>query len=190
MDSKNILVILGSPRKDGYSTYLARQCIDQLEKEHTNVEVIRLYDMNIKACIACDSCRKPNSNFCILNDDMKPLYKKIIDCDGLVLAFPIYWFSINAQMKLFIDRFYAMAPWKTKVLKDKKVGAIIVYGDGDPYISGAVNAIRSLQDTFNYTESKLCKVVYSTEIAEENRGNDEKMGKEIMGLATAMISGE
>jgi len=190
MDSKNILVVLGSPRKDGYSTYLAKQCIEKLEKEHSNVEVIRLYDMNIKACIACDSCRKPNSNFCVLNDDMKPLYKKIIDCNGLVLAFPIYWFSINAQMKLFIDRFYAMAPWKTKVLKDKKVGVIIVYGDEDPYSSGAVNAIRSLQDTFNYTESNLCKVVYSTEIAKEKRGKNEKMDKEIAELVTTMISQE
>ncbi|MFC2137770.1 flavodoxin family protein [Bacteroidota bacterium] len=180
--NNKVLVVLSSPRKEGYSTYLAKIAIDYLIKKGIEVEVLNLYKMEIKACNACDKCRKNSGEFCVLKDDMKEIYKKITNSFGLILACPIYWFTINAKMKLFIDRFYGFHTEKTKLLKNKKIGVILSYGDIDPYMSGAINAIRTLEDSFKYTESNLCKIVYGTEIEKENRNDESEKNYEIINM--------
>ena len=186
MKNKKVLVVLSSPRKEGYSTYLAKIAVDYLLKKGIETEVLNLYKMNIKACTACDKCRKTSGEFCVQKDDMKEIYQKIADSDGIILACPIYWFTINAKMKLFIDRFYGFHTEKTKLLKDKRIGVILSYGDIDPYISGAINAIRTLEDSFKYTESYLCKIVYGTEIVKEKRIIDTSKNKEIRDLVNEL----
>ncbi len=176
------MVVLSSPRKGGYSTYLANTAIDYLTKRGFEIDVLNLYKMDIKACRACDKCRKTKNKYCVLKDDMKDIYQKIADSYGLILACPIYWFTINAKMKLFIDRFYGFNTEKTKVLKDKRIGVILSYGDIDPYLSGAINAIRTLEDTFKYTESHLCKIVYGTQVEKENRNNESAKIYEVIDM--------
>lgn len=184
---KKVLAVLGSPRKKSYSSYLANQVIKRLQAGGTEVDVIKLYDLEIKPCLACESCRKAKSNFCIQDDDMKPLYSRILESDALLLACPIYYFSVNAKMKLFIDRFYAFNNDTTGQLKDKKFGVILSYGDTDPYSSGAVNAIRMFEDAFKYTESKLCKVLYKTEVREMDRKQDPSLMEEITGFSEVLL---
>lgn len=82
---KSILAILGSPRRHGYSTFLANKTIESMEERNFKVDKILLRDLHIKPCIACNSCRKENSDYCIHNDDMKPLYEKIVTCDALLI---------------------------------------------------------------------------------------------------------
>ena len=69
-----------------------------------------------------------------------------------MIASPIYWFTISAQTKLFIDRWYALESSQGSVLKGKQFGILLTYGDDDPYTSGAINAIRTFQDMFRYTK--------------------------------------
>ncbi|MBN1398853.1 MAG: flavodoxin family protein [Bacteroidetes bacterium] len=177
---KKIIVVLGSPRAESYSTYLANIAVDYLKEVDVEVEIFDLYKMEIEACIACDECRKNSGNFCVQDDDMKKMYKKISESAGLILACPIYWFTINAKMKLFIDRFYGFHTEKTELLKDKRIGVILSYGDVDPYKSGAINAIRTLEDSFEYTKSYLCKIVYGTELKTTERKPDNKINKDII----------
>lgn len=184
--NKKVIVVLSSPRKEGYSTYLAKIAIDYLLKRGIEVEVLNLYKMNIKACTACDKCRKNNGEYCVLKDDMREIYQKIVDSYGLILASPIYWFTINAKMKLFIDRFYGFHTEKTKLLKDKRLGIILSYGDKDPYKSGAINAIRTLEDCFKYCESYLCKIVYGTSIVKERRNIGSTKDEEIRDLVSEL----
>lgn len=186
MINKKVIVVLSSPRKEGYSTYLAKNAIEYLLKRGIEVEVLNLYKMNIKACTACNKCKKNNGEFCVLKDDMREIYQKVADSYGLILAGPIYWFTINAKMKLFIDRFYAFHTEKTKILKDKRIGVILSYGELDPYTSGAINAIRTLEDSFKYSESCLCKIVYGTEIVKEKRNMETTKNKEIRDLVNEL----
>lgn len=162
MSEAKIVVLLGSPRKKGNSTLLAKEAVRGAIAESGKCETFYLQGMNIQPCRACDSCQQDEQHACVLKDDMQLLYPKILDATALLFATPIYWFSISAQTKIFLDRCYALNRPEGHLFKGKKVGVILTYGDRDPYVSGAVNAIRTLQDSFRYTESDIVGIVYGS----------------------------
>jgi multimeric flavodoxin WrbA len=184
---KKIVIITSSPRTKSYSTYLAKRVQKNLQENHHIVTTIDLNKMDLQVCVACDSCRKENSNFCVLKDDMKNIYPVIIESDAVLLASPIYWFSVNAKMKLLIDRFYAFYTEKTKALRNKTFGIILSYGDIDLYVSGAINAIRMFEDSFKYTGSKLCKILYATEVPDNERGENKLIENEIETMSKELV---
>jgi multimeric flavodoxin WrbA len=159
---KTILAIHGSPRKNGNSIYLAHQVMEAAEKRHARVAQVYLDDLKIKPCRGCDACRKDIKGHCVIKDDMHDLYKKVLKADVLLFSSPIYWFTYSAQLKLFFDRLYAVQTNTLSALRGKKIGIILTYGDVDPFAAGAVNAIRTLQDTFNYTQSEIVGTLYCT----------------------------
>ena len=118
--------------------------------------------MDIAPCKGCDSCRKDIKGRCMIKDDMQQLYEKVINADALLLSSPVYWFTYSAQLKLFIDRLYAVQTERLTALKGKKIGIILAYGDVDPFSSGAANAVRSFQDAFSYTQSQITGIVCGT----------------------------
>ena len=170
-----ILILSGSPRKNGNCSYLIGKTIEGIRERdpEAHIEVVQLHSMKIEPCRACNACREKSrkQHYCIIRDDMTDMYKKVTQCKVLVLASPIYWFTVTAQMKLFLDRLYGLAVEETDSLKDKPIGILLAYGDIDPYTSGAINAIRTLEDTFRYTKSKIMGIVYGTA---NNIGDAEK----------------
>jgi multimeric flavodoxin WrbA len=98
--------------------------------------------------------------YCVIDDDMEPLYPKIRDAGALVFASPVYWFTVSAQTKLFMDRLYAFLGPDGNSLKGKRIGILLTYGDADPFVSGAVNALRTFQDAFAYVGSPIVGTVY------------------------------
>ena len=90
------------------------------------------------------------------------LYPKLKEADAIILASPIYWFTMSAQLKLFIDRWYSMESSQGNVLKGKQFGIVLTYGDTDPYSSGAINAIRTFQDMMRYLGANIVGIVYGT----------------------------
>ncbi len=185
--SKKVLVIAGSPRKNSYSTYLARRAASELESKGCDVEIVKLYDLKIKPCTACDACIGRGDKFCVHHDGMRDMYPKIIEAQAIILAFPIYWFNMNAQMRLFIDRLYAFHTTRTKLLKGKKIGVITTYGDVDRFTSGAINAIKSFEDMANYIEMEICGVVESTFVEVENREANAEVNGKISALVEAIL---
>ena len=117
--------------------------------------------MDIKPCDACKVCRQGN-NECIIDDDMQELYPKLRSTDALVIAGPIYYFTVSAQTKLFMDRWYAMGQAYENALNGKQIGIVLTYAETDPFNSGAVNAIRTFQDTFNYLGAHIAGMVYGS----------------------------
>src|SRR5512137_1353956 len=97
MKGKKILVFLGSPRRNGNSALLAKEMIEGAKAGGARVETFYLHGMKIKPCTACDACRRKNQKDCILKDDMAPLYSKLRKADGIVIATPVYWFTVSAQ---------------------------------------------------------------------------------------------
>ena len=108
MGDKKILLVMGSPRKEGNSATLAKQVAAGAEATGATVESFYLHGMNIQPCTACDACREERDKDCVIDDDMETLYPKLRQADALVIATPIYWFTISAQTKLFMDRWYAL----------------------------------------------------------------------------------
>ena len=159
---KQVLVLLGSPRKKGNSTTLAAQIIKGAESVGAAVETIYLHGKNIAACQACYACQKPDSKGCAIDDDMQPIYRRLIEADGWVIASPVYWFTMSAQTKLFLDRCFALPAYKKDAFAGKRIAVAMSYGDADPFASGCVNALRTFQDACRYTGAKLVGMVYGS----------------------------
>jgi multimeric flavodoxin WrbA len=112
----DVLAFLGSPRKKGNSEVLTLALLEGVRQAGGSPEIIRLCDLKISPCISCGGCDKTGK--CIVEDDMIPLYKKIITTDKIIVSSPIFFYGITAQTKAFIDRTQAL--WNRKRLLQKK----------------------------------------------------------------------
>ena len=100
--SKKILILSGSPRKDGNSERLCKQFMAGAEAAGHTVEMVSLREKKVAYCVACYACRKLKK--CAQKDDANEIIEKMIGADVLVLASPVYFYSIAAQLKALIDR--------------------------------------------------------------------------------------
>lgn len=163
MAGKKVLIVMGSPRKEGNSATLAKEVAAGAEERGAELEFCYLHDMNIQPCSACDACRGEKGKKCVIDDDMQALYPKLQQADALLIASPIYWFTVSAQTKLFMDRWYALGgDQEYAAFAGKRIGIVLTYGDIDPFTSGAVNALRTFQDAFNYVGAKIVGMVYGS----------------------------
>jgi multimeric flavodoxin WrbA len=184
---KKVLVLLGSPRKKGNSTTLAERIIKGAETAGATVERVYLHGQDIAPCNACYACRKEDVKGCVIKDDMQPIYKKLVESNAWVIASPVYWFTMSAQTKLFMDRCFALLGYKKNVFKGKRIAIAMSYADADPFSSGCVNALRAFQDAFTYTGSTIVGMVYGSadkpgEIKSNKRlmTQAEELGKELV----------
>jgi multimeric flavodoxin WrbA len=100
-----VLIISSSPRKGGNSDTLCDRFLAGATDAGHTVEKIRLAEKDIAPCNACAACFKAGS--CVIRDDAPEILQKMVDADVIVLASPVYFYSMTAQMKLLIDRCYS-----------------------------------------------------------------------------------
>lgn len=112
----DVLAFLGSPRKKGNSEVLTQELLEGVRQAGGSPEIIRLCDLKISPCISCGGCDKTGR--CVVEDDMIPLYEKIISIDKIIVSSPIFFYGVTAQTKAFIDRTQAL--WNRKRLLQKK----------------------------------------------------------------------
>lgn len=156
----NVVAVLGSPRRKGNSSTLTEKVVSGAKSLGAQTDTYFLHGMDIKPCDACDKCHEDVNAECVLIDDMQKIYPKLLQADAIVIASPIYWFTISAQTKIFIDRCYALGNSGGYALKGKRIGIVLTYEDSDPFVSGAVNAIRTFQDIFAYVGATIIGMVY------------------------------
>lgn len=108
--STDILILKGSPRKNGNSNALADAFIEGVAETGRNYTVIRAADMKVSGCLGCEYCfRDDTKGICIQKDDMSEIIDKYRDAKILVFAMPVYYWTVPAQLKSIIDRTYALA---------------------------------------------------------------------------------
>ncbi len=105
-----ILGLAGSPRQSGNTALLLQEALKGAEEAGAGVEKVFLCKRNISPCTGCESCAKTGE--CSLDDSMDQLYRKVLAANGLIVAAPVYFNSVNAQTKAFIDRFRCI--WERK----------------------------------------------------------------------------
>lgn len=149
---KKILILSGSPRKNGNSDYLCDRFFEGAVEAGHDVEKIFINDKKIAYCRACYACQKLGK--CIIKDDMEEILNKIIDADVLVFASPVYFYSINAQIKTVLDR--TVARWTE--IKDKEFFYILTAAEGREIMERAVECFRGFADCFKGSVEKgvLC----------------------------------
>ena len=99
---KKVLIIAGSPRKGGNSDMLAQQFAKGAAESGNEVEIIYLREKKINYCQGCLVCLQKGE--CFQKDDANELVEKMLSADVIVLATPVYFYSMDAQLKTLIDR--------------------------------------------------------------------------------------
>ena len=99
----NILVLSGSPRKGGNTDLLVEAFVKGASQRH-HVEVVSGHDYRVNPCMGCNACFRSESNTCAQKDDMPLIYEKMTVADMLVIASPVYFYGLSAQLKAVIDR--------------------------------------------------------------------------------------
>lgn len=100
-----ILILSGSPRKNGNTDSLVAS-FAAAAKEKNEVEIVSVSDCQIAPCIGCNSCFTREGHRCFRDDDMTAVYEKLSRADVLIIASPVYFYGISAQLKAVIDRLH------------------------------------------------------------------------------------
>lgn len=114
-----IVVLMGSPRKNGNTDKLANSFIKGAERANHQVTKFSVSETKVNGCIGCNYCMK-NEGICVQKDGMQDIYTALSQADTIVFASPVYYFGFSAQIKAIIDRFYALGtkpcPVKSAIL--------------------------------------------------------------------------
>jgi len=165
--SKKVLILSGSPRKDGNSDILCNEFMRGAIESGNEVEKIRVAEKKIGFCTGCYACR--NTGVCAIKDDMAEVMQKLIDADVIVLASPVYFYSIDAQLKALIDR--TVCRW-TEV-KDKEFYYIMTAADsGIESMETTLACFRGYADCVE--GAKEMGVIYGTGVYEKGEIKDKK----------------
>jgi len=184
-----VLVVLGSPRKRGNSALLAAQIASGAKRAGATIRTVFLHALHIQPCRGCWQCRKAGSTGCAIQDDMQPVYQQMVVADAWVIASPVYWFTVSAQTKLWMDRCLALPAYGNDPFAGKRIAIALTYGGQDPFDSGGVNALRTFQDAYRYTGSTLVGMVYGSAMdAGEIRKNRAVM-KAAQDLGKELVTG-
>ncbi len=129
------LVLKGSPLKEGNTATLADRIVEGLRAGgETDIAEFSLNDLTLRPCQACNGCFKPPYKGCVLDDDFQKIYPVFRDADTVVMAAPVYWWHLCAQMKTFVDRWHAVLTFdKAHCLARKRLVLVLAYFAEDPY---------------------------------------------------------
>jgi multimeric flavodoxin WrbA len=184
-----LVVLKASPRANSNSSLLADELAAGTRDAGGEVKTFSLRGMDIRPCDGCDACQGFSANGCVIDDDMQLIYPVIKQASAVVLATPVYWFTFSAQLKLVVDRFYALDSPEGHGLKGKSMVLLMAYGDIDPYIAGAVNAIHTFEDMCRYTGSPVAGILYGSASGPGEMAANIKLLEKARILGKKLVSG-
>lgn len=159
---RNVLILSASPRRLANSDILADAAASGAREAGANVTKVRLAQLRIEPCDACDACQSTREAPCVKHDAMQDLYPQVLAAESLLVASPIYFFSVSAQLKLFMDRLYALGgggDWTA--LAGTRLGLILTYGDSNVLHSGVANAYGMFRDAARFLGLQVVDVVHT-----------------------------
>ena len=131
--TRHVIGFVGSPRSGGNTDILVDEILAGAKDAGATVEKVMLGDLSVNPCKACYSCRPGGK--CIQDDDMTGLYEKMQASDVWVIGTPVYWWGPSAQLKAFVDRWFAKAGDKKdqeKTFKGRRIVLALPMGDTEP----------------------------------------------------------
>jgi len=111
--AKKILVLLGSPKRDGNTAQLVKWFCEGAASKGAETEVINAAFLKFKTtgCTSCRQCQKIDEYECVIDDEAKPVLAKMALVDVIVMATPLYFYSASAQLKQVLDRMFSLYKW-------------------------------------------------------------------------------
>lgn len=141
-----IVVLTGSPHKNGTSNTLVDEFVKGAEEKGHDVTRFDTAFLKVHPCIGCDHCGMNGP--CVFNDDMPNILDTILDSDMIVLATPVYYFGFSSQIKSVIDRFYS----RNGKIQSKHLKSVFIataWNNDDVVMSGIKKHIDILIDYLN-----------------------------------------
>jgi multimeric flavodoxin WrbA len=117
----NILAIYGSPRRQGNTSLLLQQAVQGAKEAGAYVDEVILRDLKMSPCLEIYGCKKTGR--CVIQDDFQKLYDQILSCDGIMLASPIFFYTVSAHTKILMDRcqsFWVKKYWLGRKTNEKR----------------------------------------------------------------------
>ena len=107
---KKIIIITGSPRRQGNTVTVAGWVAEGARRKGAEVELVDACRLSAKVpgCCACMGCKQETEYRCVIPDEVANLVNRLPEYDAIVLASPVYFFSWSAQLKIVIDRMYSL----------------------------------------------------------------------------------
>ena len=134
-----VLILQGSPRANGNTAWMAEEFKKAAEAAGHEVTLVNVAKKKIAGCLACEYCHNKGNGVCIQKDDMQELYPLMAETEALILAGPIYYFTLSAQIQLPIQRMYCVnAPAKVKKM------ALLMSSYSPGVYDGAVAEFRDI----------------------------------------------
>jgi multimeric flavodoxin WrbA len=156
-DMKRVLGVVGSPRCGGNTDIMVDHVLKGAREAGAQVEKVMLHDLDIAPCQACYACN--TTGVCMHGDDMESLFEKM-DASGVwVLGTPVYWWGPSAQMKAFMDRWFAKSSTRDPrdILSGRRVVLAVPLGDADP--GTARHVVGMFEDALDYVKSEVFDTV-------------------------------
>jgi multimeric flavodoxin WrbA len=177
-----LLAMVGSSRLKGNTNYLVDQALSQAAKMGADIEKLVLGEYKINPCRGHENCASFDS--CRQKDDTGWILDKFCEADGVILATPVYYYNVSAQMKAFIDRNYFL--YKHNRKSQARVVGIIVVAE----VEGIEETVHTLKqfigESFNVNDDKIFIVSgYATNPGEAKKNPElveeaRRLGRQIM----------
>ena len=161
-----ILVLNGSPTRNGNTVALINAFKEGAESKGHEVTVLNVAHKKVNGCLSCGYCKGAGNGKCAQKDDMQEIYPYLMEAEMIVLASPIYYFTMSAQLQSVIQRFYAFIyPPKAKYTAlllssyspDVYAGAIAQYKAMNAYANITDKGIVTADNSTNKTPAKLAE---------------------------------
>lgn len=150
---KKVLIINGSPRKEGNTSIALKEVASQLEKNGIETEILWIGTQPVRGCIACGQCKLKGNNQCIFNDDIcNTVTAKMAQMDGIILGSPVYWGQPAAQLMALQQRMLYSACGN---FEGKPAAVVTVCRRG-----GATAAFQTLQMPFQMVNMPIVTSQY------------------------------
>ncbi|MBD3195510.1 MAG: flavodoxin family protein [Candidatus Lokiarchaeota archaeon] len=174
----NIVTIISSPHRKGYSATLARKAMNAAKEEGVDVEEIYLLDYNIKYCSGCMNC--VSGNKCTLGDELNLLRSKLEKAEGIIISSPTYALMPNAIMMNFIQRIGIYSAYRSSLAGKYIVGISTAGGVGSKKVAKYLTEITDGLFDLGYRSGILGVKVGHDDLKPEDLDQAADLGKKLI----------
>ena len=170
-----ITAIFGSPRKKKNSETISEAFLEKAEMGGAAVERYRLNDLKFRGCQGCYAC-KDKADECVLKDELKPVLDSIMKSDVVLIATPIYFFEVTAQLKTMVDRWfsylkpdYRSNPEPCRIPPGKEMVFVVTQGGGEGMFMDVIQKYDSILRFMGFKPMHLIRVCNMDDINTDSR---------------------
>lgn len=126
MQAKNIVILNGSPRREGNTSALIAAFTQGAQEAGHQVKTFLLHQLHLQGCQGCFRGRSTDACPCVLQDDMNDIYPAVRDAQVVVLASPLYYWNLSGQLLTALDRLFALEEGGQNLLRGHERGAVLL----------------------------------------------------------------